>query len=68
MMYNWSVDLNRFNKNSRQFIIWKLNQQINFGLNNQKLDLKLVKRYWKQLNLDPKRKKFLKLLLWPKLF
>lgn len=64
-MYNWSVDLKKLGKNSKDAIIWRLEQAINFGLNGEKLDKQLTKRYWKKLHLDPARKKFLRLLLWP---
>ena len=63
-MYNWNVDISKWDKKSEQFILWRLNQLINFGLNGERLDLKLVKKHWDKLSLDPKRKKFLKLLIW----
>lgn len=64
-MYNWNTDLSKLGKNL--LTIWKLNQLINYGLNGEKIDLKLVKKYWNKLTLDPKRKKFLALLIWQKL-
>ncbi len=63
-MYNWNVDITKNNKKSEQFILWRFNQLINFGLNGERLNLKLVKKYWYKLRLDPKRKKFLHLLIW----
>lgn len=63
-MYNWNTDLKKMDQKSEQFKIWKLNQLINFGLNGEKLDLKLVKKFWSKLTLDPKRQKFLRLLIW----
>ncbi len=63
-MYNWNIDTRKLN--TEQFIIWKLNQLINFGLNGEKLDLEDVKKYWDKLSLDPKRKRFIQLLLWQK--
>lgn len=65
-MYNWNVDIKKWKKSDPRFIIWKLNQLINFGLGGEKLDLKLVKKYWNKLSLDPKREKFLKFLIWQK--
>lgn len=65
-MYNWNTDLSNWDKKSESFIIWKLQQLINFGLNGEKLDLTLTKKYWSRLDLDPQRKKFLKLILWSK--
>ena len=65
-MYNWSVDLKKLGNTSDEAKIWRLEQAINFGLNGQKLDKMIVKRFWQRLRLDPQRKRFLKLLLWPK--
>lgn len=67
-MYNWDVDLSKWNKKSRSYIIWRLQQLINFGLNGEKLDLSLVRKYWSKLELDTQRKKFLELILWPQQF
>ncbi len=64
-MHNWSVDLKKLNKDPKAAAIWKLEQSVNFGLNGEKLQKKLLKKYWNQLRLDPLRKKLLKLLLWP---
>jgi hypothetical protein len=62
-MYNWNTNTSKWDKTSDSYQIWKLEQLINFGLNGEKLDLKLVKKYWTQLSLDPLRKKFLKQIL-----
>lgn len=65
-MYNWSIDLKKLGNTSEEAKIWRLEQIINFGLNGQKLDKATVKRFWQKLRLDPQRKQFLKILLWPK--
>ena len=65
-MYNWSVDLKKLGKTSQEAKIWRLEQAINFGLNGQKLNKSVVKQFWQRLRLDTQRKRFLKLLLWPK--
>ena len=65
-MYNWSVDLKKIAMSPQDAAIWKLEQAINFGLNGEKLNRLLTKKYWKKLYLDPARKRFLKFLLWPK--
>lgn len=64
-MYNWNIDLFAF-KNREDFTVWKLNQLINFGPGGEKINLSLVRKYWKRLVLDPNRKKFLSLILWGK--
>lgn len=65
-MYNWNTDTSKWDKRSRSYKVWSLNQLINFGLNGQKLDLKLVKKFWRQISTDPSTKKFLKLITWQK--
>ena len=65
-MYNWNTDTTKWDKKSESYIVWHLEQLINFGLNGEKLDFNLVKKYWKKLDLDIYRKKFLQLLIWPK--
>lgn len=65
-MYNWNTNTSTWNKKSDSFVIWKLEQLINFGLNGEKLDYKKTKKFWSRLVLDPQRKKFLNLILWSK--
>lgn len=62
-MYNWSTDTKKLAQNKEQYIIWQLEQMINFGLNNQKLSKKNLLKYWTQLHLDPDKKRYLKFLL-----
>ncbi|MCX6791601.1 MAG: hypothetical protein NT149_01015 [Candidatus Gottesmanbacteria bacterium] len=62
-MYNWNTPKEHLQP-SKQTTVWKLNQLINFGLNGEKIDFKLVRKYWKELSLDPKRKSFIHFLLW----
>lgn len=66
-MFNWSSDLSKVNKKSRDYKIWKLEQLINYGLNGEKLSEKEVKKYWNYLNLDPGKKRALRYLIWGKL-
>ena len=63
-MYNWSIDTKTFKKTGKPYIIWKLEQMVNFGLNGKRLDKKLLKKFWEKLHLDPDRKRFLSMLLW----
>ena len=66
-MYNWSVDERKFKREDPEgYKIWRLEQLINWGLGEDKLNEKLVKKYWDKLFLDPETKKFLEFLLWPK--
>jgi hypothetical protein len=65
-MYNWNTNTSNWDKNSDSYNIWQLEQLINFGLGDKKLDLKLTKKYWRQLQLDQYRRRFLNLILWPK--
>lgn len=65
-MYNWNTDISSFNKKSSEYTVWRLNQLINFGLNGEKLNFGIIRKFWKKLSLDPNRKTFLKALIWGK--
>ncbi|MEK7083913.1 MAG: hypothetical protein AAB932_01640 [Patescibacteria group bacterium] len=63
-MHNWSVDTKELKKDTKAYAIWRLEQLVNFGLGKEKLKKSELKRYWPALHLDPKKKAFLKLLIW----
>lgn len=63
-MYNWNTNTSKWNKKSDSYKIWRLNQLINFGLNGEKLDLKLVRRFWDKIDTDETTRKFLDLIIW----
>lgn len=63
-MYNWSkTDFSKLPTKALQEIR-QLEQLINFGLNGEKISRKKLVKYFDQLDIEPKRKKFLSLLLW----
>ncbi|MBI4647004.1 MAG: hypothetical protein HY738_10550 [Bacteroidia bacterium] len=62
-IWHWSVDVEQLKKHKEAYTIWKLEHLINYGLQGQKLDEKLVKKYWDKLFLDPFYKKYLQFLL-----
>jgi len=65
-MYNWSTDTAELKKDKKQYTIWRLEQMVNFGLDGKKLKRAELKKYWEILNLDRRKKAYLKLILWPK--
>ncbi len=67
-MYNWSVDTTELKKDEKRYVIWRLEQMVNFGLNGEKINRDEIKKYWKNLDLDHNKKKYLKMILWPKQF
>jgi hypothetical protein len=64
-MRNWNTDLASFDKRTKKYRRWRLEQLVNFGLAGEKLDFSELKRYWPELDLEPRRKEFLRFLLWP---
>ena len=64
-MYNWSVDTTRLKQNPPKLEIFKLEQAINFGLNNTKLAATKLRKHWNKLMIDPHKKRYLSRLLWP---
>lgn len=65
-MYNWSVDIKKLKKDPEKFIVWKLEQSINYGLGDDKLNLKEIKKYFKKLNIDPDKRAYLNFILYDK--
>lgn len=66
-MYNWSTDEKQLKKTDpEKYKIWRLEQMINYGLGNEKLDKRMVKKYWNKIFMDAPTRKYLKFLLWPK--
>lgn len=70
-MRHWSVDEEKFKKEDPEgYKIWKLEQMINWGLGGEKLDEKLVRKYWKKLKerIDPYKKRLIEYFLWGKIY
>jgi len=63
-MRSWSTDTTRLQKNSEQYTIWKLEQQLNYGLKEEeRIDYALLKKYLPILNIDEDTRNFLNFLL-----
>jgi hypothetical protein len=62
-MKHWSVDTVALQKNPEAFAIWQLEQAVNAGLRDGKLDKASLEKYWGKLDLDPHKKKFLEFAL-----
>jgi hypothetical protein len=67
-MYNWSVDEKYLKKYPKKYKLWKLEQMISYGLDDDKLDKKEVIANWEYLKkrLDPQKRTYLEFLLWSK--
>jgi len=66
-MINWTIDEVKFKKDQpKKFILWRLTQLINYGLDGEKLDKKEVIRNWAYLDkrIDPLSRNYLKFLIW----
>jgi len=62
-MKNWSTDTSELQKNTEKFSIWRLEQLINFGLGEEKIDRDELKKYWDVVKIDPFKRKFLSLFV-----
>ena len=62
-MKNWSTDVSKLQKNTEKFSIWRLEQLINFGLGEEKIDRDELKKYWDVVKIDPFKRKFLALFV-----
>lgn len=61
-MYNWSTDETKF-KTPEAKKKWELEQMINYGLGNKKLDKADLELYLSDLDIDNNRRKFLNFLI-----
>ena len=50
-------------KNTPEFVVWKLEQLINFGLDGEKISRNELKKHLNTLNIDPFKKNFLRSIL-----
>ena len=65
-MYNWSIDEEKFKKEDPEgYKIWRLEQMINYGLGEEKLDAEELTKYLNKLDIDEHVRKYLEFLLWP---
>lgn len=62
-MKNWSTDTKKLRSDKDKFAIWKLEQLVNFGLGRKKIRKSDLKKYWKVINIDPSKRKFLSLFV-----
>ena len=62
-MYNWSIDEVELRADPERYEKWKLEQMINFGLCGEKLSERLLRKYWRTLEIDPLRRRLLELFL-----
>ena len=62
-MKNWSTDTSQLEKDKDKFTVWKLEQMINFGLDGKRIKKSELKKYWKVLDIDSAKRKFLSLFV-----
>lgn len=62
-MKNWSTNIKKIRENKEKFAIWKLEQLVNFGLGKEKIKKSDINKYWKIIDIDPAKRKFLSLLI-----
>ena len=64
----WDYTKTEYTKQAKADPVWHLERLINYGLENEKLDRKLLETYLPQLKIPDNRRAFLELLLWNKPF
>ena len=62
-MNHWSVDTTELEKDPKAFARWKLEQAINWGIRDGKINEGELREHWDTLDLDSHKKEFLALLL-----
>lgn len=65
-MHVWDYDIHELRKSERGRLLL-LEWQIDYGVdweNGEKINLEEVKKNWDKLEIEPKRRRLLKLLIW----
>lgn len=62
-MKHWSVDETALKKDKNAYAIWRLEQRINFGIGEGKINRNELEQYWNKLDIDPYKRQALELAL-----
>jgi len=66
-MRNWSTNIQSLQKDSKQYAVWQLEQQLNFGLEEgEKINRKQLEKYLPILNIDQDTRSLMEFLLYGK--
>ncbi|MEK7190364.1 MAG: hypothetical protein AAB661_01205 [Patescibacteria group bacterium] len=60
---HWSVDTTVLKKDEEAFAIWDLEQRINWGIGEGKINKKNLLKYWDKIDIDVFKRKALFLAL-----
>lgn len=60
----WDYKDDQYKKQAAADPVWKLERMINYGLNGEKLNKKLLVKHFDEIKIPEERRSFLKLLLW----
>ena len=55
--------MNMLKKHPEKFEVWKLEQLINYGLGEEKINKQSLKKNIEKLDIDPQKRKYLEFLL-----
>lgn len=62
----WDYTKTEYDKQAAADPKWHLERLINYGLNGEKLNRRLLERYLPELKIPANRREFLELILWGK--
>jgi len=66
-MRNWSIDTKNMQADPEKYAIWKLEQQLNYGLyEGEKIERDMLEKYMSVLNIDQDTRKLLEYILYDK--
>ena len=60
---HWSIDVTELKKDEEAFTIWNLEQRINWGIGEGKINRKDLLKYWNKIDIDIFKRKALSLAL-----
>jgi hypothetical protein len=62
----WDYDQQAAARQGKADPVWKLERMINYGLDGERIDRRLLEKYLPVLNISADKRAFLELILWNK--
>lgn len=63
MRKHWSVDEKGLVADPKAHAIWRLEQRINWGIGEERIDASELRTYWEDIDIDPAKRRALALAL-----
>ena len=63
MKKHWSVDETSLATDPHAHAVWRLEQRINWGIGEERIDVVALRAHWNEIDIDPAKSRALALVL-----